>query len=465
MKAVFVGGGAHRLLGIIRGAMADGKTFENGEVCLYDLNKHRAGAMGRMLMKTPEYAKLGCKITWGTSLERALDGADAVSVILMAGSRKSFMLGNQVHLKHGYLSSDNVSPNGAFLAIKGKPILFNIAKKMEKHCPNAWLFDFANPVAVLSAAINNHTQIKCLGVCSGFDNHQWDLTRLMGRDEQCHDYEVEAAGINHMAFILKGSLHGQDLFKLVESHINRPDWKPPKLNPWWSAIARKNMRLGLRKMVQIYNELGVLIFSGEFDGVHHLYYDEALARAKKGHQSQSKAQIEAGIRADLGRREDLDRVFESHLDQDLDAAFWADHWRQDLRFRREDDHIFVRLLRGVAGVKAAKIATSRANEGAVEGIKDRTVLEYSQVLLGDSIKPAGRYCIPDSVHGMVDSLATHQTLLGDAIATEDPHLLVQALLSYPVRPYSKDLRALCKELLRINRDEMPKKLLAARELL
>ena len=465
MKAVFVGGGAHRLLGIIRGAMADGKTFENGEINLYDLNKHRAGVMGRMLMKTPEFAKIDCKITWGTSLARALDGADAVSAILMAGSREAFQLGNQVHLKHGYLSSDSVSPNGAFLAIKGKPILFNIAKKMEKHCPNAWLFDFANPVAVLSAAVNNHTKIRCLGVCSGFDNHQWDLTRLMGRDEQCHDYAVEAAGINHMAFILKGSLHGQNLFELIESHINRPDWKPPKLNPWWSAVARKNMRLGLRKMVQIYNELGVLIFSGEFDGVRHLYYDEALEQAEKEHKPQSKAQIEAGIRADVQRRDDLDRAFESHLAPDLDDEFWADHWRRDLRFRRADDHIFVRLLRGVAGVKKAEIATSRPSEGAVEGIKDRTVLEYSQVLLRDGIEPAGRYCIPDSVHGMVDSLATHQTLLGDAIATEDPHLLVQALLSYPVRPYSKSLRALCKELLSINEAEMPRKLVAAKSLL
>jgi len=54
MKAVFVVGGSHRLLGILRGAMTEPKVFNNGEIYLHDLNGGRAEALGRMLMKTPE---------------------------------------------------------------------------------------------------------------------------------------------------------------------------------------------------------------------------------------------------------------------------------------------------------------------------------------------------------------------------------------------------------------------------
>ncbi|MBM4036542.1 MAG: hypothetical protein FJ291_32800 [Planctomycetes bacterium] len=123
MKVVFVGGGAHRHLGIIRGALARRPVFDGGEIVLYDINRPRAEAMGRMVMKTPEFAEISCKVTWNASLERALDGADAVSVVLMAGSPRSFAFGNLASQKHGFMSSDQLSPNGAFLALKGGPIL------------------------------------------------------------------------------------------------------------------------------------------------------------------------------------------------------------------------------------------------------------------------------------------------------------------------------------------------------
>ena len=157
-------------------------------------------------------------------------------------------------------------------------------------------------------------------------------------------------------------------------------------------------------------------------------------------------------------RRDADERFRSYLDQDLSPAFWETHWEQtqDLWcFRREPDHIFTRALTGISGVRPTKVAVSYPSSGAVAGIKERTVVEYSQVLDGGTVRPAGQYVIPDSAHGMASSLATHQTLLGDAIATRDPKLLAQALLCYPVRPYSQAQRDMYKDLLAINRDEIP----------
>jgi hypothetical protein len=47
----------------------------------------------------------------------------------MAGTRLSFILGNEASLDHGFLGSDNISFNGAFLALKGGPVILDIAKK------------------------------------------------------------------------------------------------------------------------------------------------------------------------------------------------------------------------------------------------------------------------------------------------------------------------------------------------
>ncbi len=461
MKVVFVGGGAHRHLGIIRSAMAAGSLFEGGEIHLYDIDVPRAEAMGRMLMKTPEYAGISCKVAWGASLDEALDGADAVSVVLMAGSRRSFALGDLASQKHGFMSSDQLSPNGAFLALKGGPILMNIARKLERLSPDAWIIDFANPVAVLSAAVNNHTKIRALGVCGGYTNHCWDLARLMGKDEECFDFDVEVAGVNHLSFILRGKLGGRDLYEVLGEHLT-PDWRPPKFQPHWNAVTRRNIRFALWKLVELYHKFGVVIFSTEGDGMAHLFYEEMYEMNRRPMPTRA-AILKSTSAPDPGRQE-ANRQFCAFLEQDLDAEFWASHWKKDWNFRRADNDIIVKILRGLGGTREEKIVTSHPSRGAVDGFKDRTVLEYSQTLKKGRLRPYGNLAVPDAFHGLISSLATHQTLLGDAIGTEDPRALHRALFAYPIQQNTKAARALYRDLLEINRDEIPASFQKARDL-
>lgn len=463
MKAVFVGGGAHRLLGIIRGAMARPGVLTGGEVNLYDLNVPRAEALGRMLMKSPEYRACGCKVTWGTTLEAALEGADAVGVVLFASPQQAYRRSERACRQHGFLASDNVSPCGAMLGVAGGRIIMPLARKMEQLCPNAILLDFANPVAVHAGMVNNHTRIKALGVCQGYTNHFWDLARVLnGKDEEDTGFEVEAAGINHLSMIVRGSYHGQDIFELFRQRVT-PDWRAPQLGDWWNETSRANITNSCNRIVQFWRQLGVLIFSTEGDGMAHLMHDEEVAAAKR--PLPSLAEIDASIQQGAAGRAEADRKFQSWLDQDLDQKFWDEHWRQDLNFKRHDHDIFVRLLTAIAGVEPARVAASRPSYGAVAGLKDRSTCEYSLVVSGKDIRPAGRYEIPDVVNGMLGALAIHQTMLGDAIATEDPRLLAHALLAYPIKTYSAEARSLYRELIQINRDNMAPALAQAGEYL
>ena len=460
MKAVFVGGGALRLLGILRGAMAEPRVFRDGAIHLHDLNVSRAEALGRMLMKSPEYQGLNCKVTWGSSLDSALPGADMVGVILRAGSPLQFELGNEASRKRGFAPSDNISPNGAFLALKGGPILMAVARKMERHCPKAILVDFANPVAVLSGMVNNHTRIQALGVCQGYTNHMWDLSRVLyGVDEQLDCYDVETAGVNHLSYIVKGTAGGTEIFRAMDKAVANSSWKALKLKPYWSPVAKRNMRNSVRKLVRFYRELGVLIFSTEGDGMMHLDYEGFFAEGHKHWKPRSKAEIRQSIGTGAIARKAMDERFQVWLKRETDATFWNEHWKTgDWVFRRADSDIFVRIMKARAGCGTYKIAASSSNNGAVAGFKDRDVLEYSQIIDKDTIVPAGQYVIPDVVQGLTSSLSAHQTMLGDAMATDDPQLLARALMSYPVRPYSKAARDLYKELARINADEIQPKL-------
>lgn len=454
MKTVFFGGGSHRLISILRGALSQKGVFDNGHIHLHDRDAARAEAVGRIVRQAPEFKGKGCKITWGSNLDRALEGADAVAVILMAGSPLSYAMGRVYADKWGFISSDNVSPNGALLGVKGAPILMDLARRMEKKCPNAWLLDFANPVAVLSAMVTRHTKIKALGVCQGFTNHFWDISRIFGKDELNTRIDVEAAGINHLSFVVQGTYEGRELFSQLDERLSGR-WSPPKLSPHWDERSKANILRSVTKLVKFYRELGVLIFSTEGDGMMHLEYEDALAeRAEETKGTKlTKAKIEAQIRRNgagrLAANEEVAKIAASNLD----AAFWAEQGPGKVCSCAQDD-VFLRALRGIAGVEKVQLVTSYLNDGTIANLPVGVACEYSQILHKQTIKGRGTYQIPNIVHGITSSLATHQTMLADACATGDPKLLAYALMAYPMRPFSKAAKGLFKDLIALNREEI-----------
>jgi len=465
MKIVLFGGGSYRYLSIARSVMAVPGLMDKGEINLYDLAVERAEAVGRLAMKSPEYQKVQCKITWGTTLDEALEGADVVFVVLMAGSRRNFDLLQSSCPEHGFMGSDQLSPSGAMLALKGGPILMDLAERMERICPEAWLIDYANPVAVLSAAVNNHTRIRCLGVCGGYTNHQWDLTRLLyGKDEQWTDYDIRCAGVNHMGFILPGSTHrGRDLYELAAERITE-DWTMPRLSDRWNEGSKGNIANSVTTLVKLYRKYGHLVFSTEGDGLAHLDIEGHYLAGLKSHRPRNAEEMDRSDRAWKAAREEGDREFRAWLDADLDEAGWDAERPEALYLLRSDEDIMVKIAKAVGGVEDLTIAASRPNGGAVRGFKDRTVLEYSQVLGRDGIRAAGPFEIPDLFQGLVSSLATHQTLLGDAIATRDPRILFEALYSYPVKQDTVESKGLWRDLLQIAGDEIPSEFQQTREL-
>jgi 6-phospho-beta-glucosidase len=374
-------------------------------------------------------------------------------VILQANKPMRWMLADEVADKYGFISSDNVSPAGAMAALSISPIILNVARKMEQYCPNAWFLNFVNPINVISGMVNNHTKIKALGLCGGFTNHLSDIPRIFGTDQETTELETETAGVNHLSFIRKATYKGRDLFPQLDEHLSKP-WKMCKLQDWWPAGAKAGITNSVTQLVRFYKELGVLIFSTEGDGMDHLMYDEAVARQHAAFKSRSKADMEANIAAGHAKRVEEDRTFQQHIDRELDQTFWDTYWKTDQRFKPVPEDPFVRIFIALAGVKPVKIAASRPNRGSIPGLKDRYAIEATYTLTRDKLIPVTPHEVPDIVQGVISGLAAHQTVLGDAIALDDPKLLAEALLAYPMKAYTPEAKNCFKEMLKINAEAL-----------
>ncbi len=213
MKVTFLGGGSLRLLPILRGIMGEiPEVFRGGEIRLLDRRQERAEAVARLIEACPEYQNVSCKITCPEEIDAALEGIDVLYLTMAARREPSETLAAFAAQEHGYYSSDQLSVNGAFLSLRLGNTILDIARKMEKLCPQALMLIFPNPVSVYSCMVNTYTKIKALGICGGFNNHRWDLSRLCGRNEFDPDWNVVAAGVNHLSFILRGEYKGEDLY-------------------------------------------------------------------------------------------------------------------------------------------------------------------------------------------------------------------------------------------------------------
>ena len=454
MNIVFIGGGSFRTLPILRAALAEPGLLGSGRVWLVDFDLARAETVARMAMKAPEFAASGCEVRWTDKLDLALPGADLVSVSFPVGSLKVCTLSEQASLKHGFFGSDQLSLSGAFRSITGGVILLDIARRMEKHCPKAWLVDFANPVAVYSGIVNNHTKIKALGICGGFNNHRWDLSRLvLNRDAFDDQFNVVSAGVNHLSFILRGTYQGKELYGLIDKNIGRKGWKPCRMTTFPGI--EKRIQEGIARLAEMRRRFGTILFSTEGDGMMHIFFEEMMAQMRRGYRPLTPAQIARNEESARRARAKADADFRAHLDRPLDAAFWAMKPWENPHFAADPQEPTVAVLRALGGNKRQWLAASLPNRGAVKGFKDRTVLEYSGHLDSDGIHPDPGLEIPDCFHGLISSLAAFQTLLGDAVATRDPKLLHEALYAYPLYHNTNAAKSLWKELLRIHAPEMP----------
>jgi len=432
MNLVFLGGGSLRILPIVRALLQTPEVFHGGSIRLVDLKLERAQAVGTLIMRSPEFRNVRCEVTWTSDLDRALDGADLFYLTTAIEREPSASQALQAACKYGYLHSDQLSINGSFLAARAGNMVMNFARKMEKYCPEAMMLIFANPVPVFSAAVTNYTKIRALGICEGFGNHRWDLSRICGRDRYESDWNVVAAGVNHLSFILRGEYQGRNMDEVLGENL-AADWQPM---PITSYDCGDRILEGLQKLVDIYRRFRTMVFSSEPDGMAHILWSWGLEQ-----QQQLLARRSKDFNPDTLAADSLRRVEQQFADFISIAASSSEpDWNPSISKNRffgvDFTEISVPIIRALAGLETMRITASHPNRGAVRDFPDQAALEYTMDLHGKSIIPVENQYIPSPFKGLIASLSEHQTLMADAIAQQDGRIFADALEAYPMNKFS-----------------------------
>ena len=242
-KIAFIGAGSW---GFTRNLVRDLLTFpllENAHIALMDINDERLDFATRAVQKIIDMGGYPARVTATKDRAEALRDADFVVVTILAGGLEVWRHDIEIPMQFGVDINigDTRGPSGIFRALRTIPPMLEIARDMERLCPDALMLNYTNPMAMLCRAMQRETSIQLTGLCHSVQGTAEMLARWIGAPMS--EITYTCAGINHMAWYLDYKWNGQDAYPLIHEAITtRPD-------VYEEEIVRNEMFLAIQRYV------------------------------------------------------------------------------------------------------------------------------------------------------------------------------------------------------------------------
>ena len=172
---------------------------------LMDIDERKLNIVGDLCIRMLRNAGIDCEVIKTDSLDTALKGADFVVTQIRVGKLPARHLDETIPLKYDLIGQETTGIGGFFKALRTIPVMKEIADKVKELCPDAWLINFTNPSGIISEFLQNHTDIKSMGLCNVPINMIDDVKKAVGQDA-----DVTYLGLNHLSWITSVKKDGKE---------------------------------------------------------------------------------------------------------------------------------------------------------------------------------------------------------------------------------------------------------------
>jgi 6-phospho-beta-glucosidase len=429
IKLAYIGGGSTRAAGTMASLIEQGINFDGSEVVLVDLDEEHLRTVQTIARKMARARGLDITITTTTDRREGLRDCDAVLTSFRPGGFEARYLDESIPLKHGVIGQETQGPGGFFMALRSIHVMRGIIEDIEVICPSARLFNYTNPVNIVSEAVTHHTSIPTVSLCEGPIVSNREYVALVGLDPDLLD--AASIGLNHGSWTVRHLYGGQDLMPVLREGYER-------LRREEGDAPTEDMRL-LRLAVEM----------GSLPSSYFQYYyfkDEILA------ELQSKPTTRA---------------------QDIMALapdYWA-HYRE----QAERDEPVLDPARSRGGINELELGldvmdaifndrkevwyVNVPNCGSVADFPDDMVVETLGYVDSNGVTPLVMGSLPRHVSGLVKMLGEYQALTAEAAWSGTRRDAVRALASHPLVFSLATAEALYDEMASAHRALLPERLL------
>ncbi|MBT2482563.1 6-phospho-beta-glucosidase [Streptomyces sp. ISL-94] len=219
MKLAVVGGGSTYTPELIDGFARLRDTLPVSELVLIDPATERLELIGGLARRI--FARQGHPglVTTTSDLDAGVDGADAVLLQLRIGGQAARLQDETWPLECGCVGQETTGAGGLAKALRTVPVVLDIAERVRRAGPDAWIIDFTNPVGIVTRALLRAGH-KAVGLCNVAIGLQRKFAALLGLAPA--DIHLDHVGLNHLTWELavrRGGPDGEDLLPgLLAAH-------------------------------------------------------------------------------------------------------------------------------------------------------------------------------------------------------------------------------------------------------
>lgn len=208
MKLTILGGGGFRVplvYGALLGDHAEGRVTH---VTLHDPDAARMTAVARVLAEQAASIPDAPAVTVTTDLDEALGGADFVFSAIRVGGLEGRAADERIALDAGVLGQETVGAGGIAYGLRTVPVAVDIARRVARLAPDAWVINFTNPAGLVTEAMSRHLGDRVIGICDSPVGLGRRVARVLGADPD--EASIDYVGLNHLGWLRGLRVAGRD---------------------------------------------------------------------------------------------------------------------------------------------------------------------------------------------------------------------------------------------------------------
>lgn len=412
--------------------------MEDTEIVLYDIDPDPLQIEHDVIARMIKQGKSDITVRKVGSRAEALDGADYVVVSVLVGGMDVAEKEDLICQKYGirHTVGDTIGPMCTARNLRMVPLLIDIARDMEKICPGVPMLSVTNPMAVLTNAVNQNTNVNCIGICHGTHFRQRQIAESYGVDRK--EVDLNVVGVNHLGFIDKVWVKGEQ--------------KDPKQV---ALDIRENVKKGYKDVAgytatdswanQFSYRFGLIPNNGD----HHFieFFDWFLLPHAFDKDGKNVYGLDEALHSPDGRRKQR----QWYRDTVSKWAYGEDPIPDMDKYGSEHLHDIILGIEGKQGDKIErKLYLNVTNGRAVPNLPEDANLELTCLATPEGYKPVDNDPLPPFPWGILAPLVSVNQLAEQAAVNRDKEAFLQALHLDPLVSDFRTIPEMADELWAVN---------------
>jgi 6-phospho-beta-glucosidase len=436
MKITIIGAGGVRTPLLIKALQIRQDRFGLSELSLMDIDEEHLELISAICQEREESPETKLRILPTSDAKEALAGADFVITTFRVGGSDSRVIDERVALNQGALGQETTGAAGFAMGLRSIPVILDTVHLMEQVCPEAWLINFANPTGMLTEAIIRNSEWKrVVGICDAPTSMQQVISSILGAKQG--EVFLDYFGLNHLGWI-KRIIYKQndrlaDILSLIKS-AGEVSGLPfdadfiislgmiPNEYLYYYYYAQQAVRNILtagesrgekiaRQSKRLFNQLKELYDQDDFDSM------------RKVHQEYLDERGSSYMVRETGKQHDLSAVEPDVIKAIKDEGYAG---------------VALNLIEGLAGIEPKVQILNIPNQGSINGMDDKDVVEVPAIVRHDQVQPVAVGDVPKHCLGLMREVKHYEHLTIEAATEGSYQKAHMALALHPlIRDYAQ----------------------------